>query len=189
MTNPKLQNHHRRSIRLKGYDYGEPGAYFITLVTWHRDCLFGEVQDGKMLKNQFGRLAENEWTRLSTRFTHVLVDAFIVMPDHLHGILVITEKDRDNIRLEDQTSPGNPSITEGGSSRLVGPAPGELGTIVGAYKSATARLINGIRRTPGGRVWQRNYYEHIIRNEQEWERIRAYILANPINYKDDQENR
>lgn len=169
------EKHHRRSIRLKGYDYTQPGAYFITLVTKGRECLFGEIESGVMQLNRFGHLAENEWIRLGVRFKRVVVDEFMVMPNHVHGILVIREDDPNGT---EETIPGNAPIAKSES----------LGTIVGAYKSNTARLINSLRWTPGEPVWQRNFYEHIIRNDDEWRAIRDYIKNNPLQWEQDRED-
>jgi putative transposase len=182
MPNLDAQKHHRRSIRLKGYDYSQPGAYFVTLVTWQRECLFGEVVSGQLRLNPFGRLIHNEWQRLGDRFSRVVLDEWIVMPNHLHGILMVVENDMDNVDVGARQK----SSSETGESSLASPlqavshtgpgvASGSLGAIIGAYKSTTTRLINGLRRTPASPVWQRNYYEHIIRNEDELEAIRAYI--------------
>jgi REP element-mobilizing transposase RayT len=198
---------HRHSIRLKGYDYTRPGAYFVTLVIEGRNCFFGEVEAGQMQPNSCGCLVENEWRRLEVRFKKVLLDEWTVMPNHLHGILVmVEEKINDN---EDTWHPG--ARQEGwtdvgarqGSSRkmeessfaspllqrhISGAVPGSLGAIVGSFKSTTTRLVNGLRHSPGTRLWQRNYYEHILRNEEEWEAIRAYIHENPSRWKMDLEN-
>jgi putative transposase len=183
-------SHHRRSIRLKGYDYSQPGVYFVTLVTWGRECLFGEIQSGEMRLSSFGRLAEIEWRRLAIRYERIIEDEFIVMPNHIHGIIWIVEKDED-----ENVGARQNHIEMTGNVPLASPLPGlrpplaaSLGAIVGAYKSTTARLINGMRRSPGTPVWQRNYHEHIIRNEREWGAIRAYISNNPLNWEQDHEH-
>jgi REP element-mobilizing transposase RayT len=338
----------RRSIRLKGYDYAQPGAYFVTLNTRDRECLFGEVRDGEMVLNDFGRLVENEWRRLEKRFEHVKVDAFVVMPDHVHGVLVVTEQkpkknppivgarrpnefpgefdegeiDQETINEFSIASPVNPrqkpredearseagerarlaeeragedeagkenkdsrNITAGASpiregdtdtspgreeakknppknptsvgarhpnefpgeidqgeidqetvnefsvaspvkprqkpretearseagerARLEeeheggdmagkeslgawddssGASPIHLGAVVGAYKATTARLINGLLRRWGEDVWQCNYYEKIVRNEEQLKAIRKYIENNPQNWNKDKSN-
>lgn len=161
--------HHRRSIRLKGYDYSQAGAYFITLCTQDRACLFGKVVNGEMRLNDAGRMVLAEWNRLPERFPHLVLDAFVVMPNHVHGILVITD----------------PAPTVGatvvGATLVVAPT---VGNIIGAFKSrVTVEYIRGVK-TSGwppfrGRLWQRNYYEHIIRNERALNAIRQYIMENP----------
>ena len=205
------QKHHRRSIRLKGYDYTQPGAYFVTLVAWGRECLFGELEGGEMHRNDYGLLVENEWRRLEKRFNRVIADEFITMPNHVHAILFLVdpdsaEADHDPSNTvgagqEDSVVPGVGAGQEGsiqsGESSFAPPLRDDphiaahlqtLGEIIRAYKSTTARLINGLRRTPGIPVWQRNYYEHVIRNEEDLKRIRAYIHDNPRQWERDREN-
>jgi putative transposase len=216
MTKFDPTKHHRRSIRLKGYDYTQPGAYFITLVTWGRECLFGEVFSGEMHPNPFGRLIGNEWERLTNRFSKIVLDEWICMPNHLHGILMMVENNMDNVvdgavgaRQKSSRETEKPSIAspiyssdievgarqkssgKTGDASLASPlqnTPGSLGAIIGAYKSTTTRLINGLRRTPGLPLWQRNYYEHIIRNEDELKSIRAYVRDNPVRWELDPDN-
>ena len=168
--------HHRRSIRLKGYDYSQAGAYFITLCTQDRACLFGKVVNGEMRLNDAGRMVLAEWNRLPERFPRVVLDAFVVMPNHVHGILVITD----------------PAPTVGatvGATLVVAPT---VGNIIGAFKSrVTVEYIRGVK-TSGwppfrGRLWQRNYYEHIIRNERALNAIRQYIMENPRRWQMDRE--
>ena len=189
--------HQRRSIRLKDYDYTSPGAYFVTLVTWRRENLFGKVVDGAMQLNTWGFLAENEWRRLGQRFESLIVDEFVVMPNHIHGILMVLENDRSEsdavgARQKDSSPSGKTSLASPLQNAIQnnakGVSRGSIGAMIGAYKSTTARLINGLRRTSGARVWQRNYYEHIIRNEVEMARIQTYILANPAGWESDDEN-
>lgn len=187
-----FDKHHRRSIRLKDYDYTSSGAYFVTLVAWQRELLFGEVIDGKVCLNALGVLVENEWRRLGQRFGQVALDEFIIMPNHIHGILLIAENDDTNsvvgARQEKSILSGESSLASplpNSPKNPTGAISGSLGAVVGAYKSKTARLINGLRRTRGAPVWQRNYYEHIIRNEAELGRIQAYIQNNPIRWGTD----
>ncbi|WP_026370681.1 transposase [Kallotenue papyrolyticum] len=172
------QRHHRRSIRLKGYDYAQPGAYFITICTQHRACLFGEVVDGEMRLNDYGKIVEFTWHDLVNHISGIMLDAFVVMPNHVHGIVIITD---------------GPGVVGAGSE----PAPTTPATahtarhglpeIVRQFKTFSARRINALRGTPGVSVWQRNYYEHIIRNDEALERIRRYILENPARWMRDRE--
>jgi REP element-mobilizing transposase RayT len=179
-----VRKFHRRSIRLKGYDYTSPGAYFVTLVTKDRQCLFGEVQVEEMYLNPFGVLVDNEWCRLGERFDKIVVDEWIVMPNHLHGILLIV----NDMNLDKESDHPNVQSGQRSSSKEDTLLPGSMGAIVGAYKSTTTRLINGLKCCPGAKIWQRNYYEHIIRNEGEWEAIRKYIRNNPAEWELDREN-
>jgi REP element-mobilizing transposase RayT len=180
---PYDQNrHHRRSIRLKGYDYSQAGAYFITLCTQDRACLFGRVMNGEMRLNDAGRMVWAEWHRLPERFPHLVLDAFVVMPNHVHGILVIT----DPAPTVGATVGATPTV---GATTRVAPT---VGNIIGAFKSrVTVEYIRGVK-TSGwppfrGRLWQRNYYEHIIRNEHALNAIRQYIMENPRRWHRDRE--
>nr|WP_315862938.1 transposase [Thermosynechococcus sp. NK55a] len=291
------ERHHRRSIRLKGYDYTQPGAYFITICTHDRACLFGEVVEGQMRLNEAGHIAQQCWTDIPNHFPHIQLDEFIIMPNHVHGILVIVHHVHHvgarhavpphgmpphgmpphgmpphgmpphgmpphgmpphgmpphgmpphgmpphgmpphgmpphgmpphgmpphgmpphgmpphgmpphgmpphgmpphgmpphgmpphgmpphGMPPPPMASP-NPTVEQFGK-----PVHGSLPTIVRSFKSATTRHINILRGTPGAPVWQRNYYEHIIRNEDALHRIRQYIATNPLRWHLDREN-
>ncbi len=154
--------HHRRSIRLKGYDYTQPGAYFVTMVTHGRYSLFGDILEGEFYLTPAGEIARREWEKLSHRFPHIALDAFVIMPNHVHGIIIITDDRRGTADSGDPLSP-SPSRRAPTGENFGKPIPGSLPTIIRSYKSATSLRINYLRRTPGVPVWQRNYYEHIIR--------------------------
>jgi len=250
--NPDL--HHRRSIRLKGHDYTQPGAYFVTIAAWQRECLFGEIVDGVVLLNTAGNIIHTEWLNLPHHFPDIRLEAFMVMPNHFHGIIVIdpivgaTRLSPDDVRVNDDGSPlriprgsrvlvgatrqlpvgaTHPSIvgathplqdidTDGndptpdqarigadgsplrmpardyndGSPRPSvhpnGPPAGSLGAMIGQFKSrATKRIwmLPGVDRRP---IWQRNYYEHVIRNDLECQRFIQYIQTNPQRWQEDQ---
>ncbi len=162
--NPKI--HHRRSIRLKGYDYSQAGAYFITICCKDMKCIFGKIENSEMILNEFGQIAFDEWIKLSERFANFEWDLFQIMPNHMHGILVLIEN----------------------------PEPTTMGDIMGAYKSIVANECLKIwkSRWTGagpvpimGKLWHRNLYEHIIRNEYSYQNISNYITNNPKNWKDD----
>ena len=258
------ERHHRRSIRLRGYDYRAVGAYFITIVAQDRACLFGEVVDGEMRLSEAGRMVERWWLELNCRFPHVLTDAYVVMPNHFHGIVVIHSPPPDttappdvgadlrvcpdsmgahgvgaDLRVRPNTrvcpdsggahagaplqrvrpdSTGTPDVgadlrvcpdsmgahgvgadlrvrpntrvcPDSGGAHTGAPLP----TIVQWFKTMTTneyiRMVKHAGWTPfQGRLWQRNYYEHIIRNERALERIRNYILTNPQHWHCDREN-
>ncbi len=274
--------HHRRSIRLQGYDYTQSGAYFVTIVAEGRECLFGEIVDGEMHLNRAGRIVQREWERLPRRFPHVQLDAFVVMPNHIHGIIVIAESPnaagrgtaaytddspnhqsavppsgqgaaggfnadvpvgsavplrsndvvigRDTADHTDESpnagrgtadhtdeflnhQPAVPlpitdtNVTVGSAVPLpitdtdvsVGsaapqheqfgkPVPGSIPTIIRSFKSAVTQGVNFVNRTPGATIWQRNYYEHVVRRDASLERIQQYIVDNPENWDDDDEN-
>lgn len=184
------ERHGRRSIRLKGYDYTKPGAYFVTLVAVDRTYLFGNLKDGKMELNDFGKIAEMCWHEIPQHFSHAQLDAFIIMPNHIHGIIIINER-QSSIGTEDCR--GNACVTQTKAmTNKVGkakPIPGSLGVIVGSYKSAISKRINEFRKMPGKKVWHRNYYESIARSESGLNRIRQYIISNPDNWDKDEENK
>jgi len=196
---------HRRSIRLPLYDYTQPGVYFVTICAWHRECLFGTVIDSEVALNAFGEIVRDEWLRTPTVRPYVALDAFVVMPNHLHGILEITPHEEvsalcGSVAARAGTASGSnlatcrrgtapPCPYPGGEVRRFGQTvAGSLATIVGACKSVTTRRINLLRDTPGAPVWQRNYYERVIRKQRELAAIRTYIEANPGHWQEDREN-
>lgn len=175
----KTTNYHRKSIRLKDYDYSQAGAYFVTICTNDKGCAFGEINDGEMHLNDIGKIVESEWMKTGEIRKNVLIDEFFVMPNHLHGIIIII--DMDNGRGMARHAPTRP--------RTFGkPIANSLSSIIGSFKSAATKHINQLRNSPGNPVWQRNYFERIIRNEKEWNRIREYIISNPFNWVINNEN-
>jgi REP element-mobilizing transposase RayT len=165
--------HHRRSIRLRGYDYAACGAYFVTMCVHRRECLLGAVVDGEVRLNEYGCAVEECWGAIPQHFAHVELDAFVVMPNHVHGIVVITA----------QSAVDSPVVSD--RKRPNGPPRGALGAIVSTFKAASGRRINQLRDTTGMQVWQRDYYEHIIRYAVALDRIRIYIEANPARWAGD----
>ena len=195
--NPDI--HHRRSIRLKGFDYASANAYFVTICVQGRECLFGEIVDGKMLPNEAGRMVAGVWHELPERFPNVEIDEFIVMPNHVHGIIVINDivghKGAMNSKGAMNCAPtgGNGTVSVG--ARFIAPdvviapktsvAP-PLGEIMRVFKAVSTRLIR--RDFNAGFSWQRNYYERIIRGDDELSAIREYIRYNPVQWECDEEN-
>jgi putative transposase len=173
--------HHRRSIRLKGWDYSQAGGYFITICTRDRACLFGNVRDGQMRMNDKGRIAHSEWFKTAELRSSVRLsdDEFVVMPNHIHGIIWIV----DDVGATRRVAPIDMRANNPHS-----PQSGSIGAIIGQYKSAITKRINALRGTRGSSVWQDNYYEHIIRNEKSLNCIRQYILDNPSRWAFDSEN-
>lgn len=173
--NPEI--HHRKSIRLKGYDYTQPGGYFVTFCSYQRIHVFGEVVDGDMVLNDIGKIAREEWFKTAELRPYVRLyeDEFVIMPNHGHGIIWIEE---DKM---------------GGALRRNAPtknvAPGSLGAIVRAYKSAVTYAVNAAQNQRGAVLWQRNYYDHIIRNDRERKNIQRYIANNPLHWQLDRDNR
>ena len=164
---------HRRSIRLDGYDYTQPGGYFLTLVAHQRRYLFGEVVDGVVNLSPIGKIVEEEWLRTPAIRPEVTLDDFMIMPDHFHATLFFTETD--------QTTDSTVFADQKGTNGLERP-PRSLGSLVAGFKAVTTHRINLIRKTPGEPVWLRNYYEHILRDENDLNRVRAYIRANPARW-------
>lgn len=163
--------HHRRSIRLKGYDYSQPGLYFLTIIAQDRRCLFGEVSGGELLSSDVGRMIALAWQCLPKRFPTIELDSSVVMPNHLHGIVVLN---RPKPRATTRVAP-------------------TIGDVVGAFKSlTTVEFVRGARELRWPRLrtllWQRNYYEHILRDGQPLDRAREYILTNPARWEHDREN-
>ena len=269
--------HHRRSIRLKGYDYAGIGAYYVTICVWGRECLFGEIIDNKMVLNEFGRIVSDEWAITPEKRINIILDVFVVMPNHLHGIFIITEN-RGGITLDGKAGksygddpgcagenhagnprckgvlhvddpgyagenhagnprckgvlhvddPGYAGENHAGNPRCKGVLhvddPGyagenhagnprckgvlqyaptsmsshtsgglrspsqTVGAIVRGFKGAVTKRVNQLCGAPGSPVWQRNFYERIIRNQDEFDRIRRYIINNPTNWNKDIEH-
>jgi putative transposase len=188
---PKI--HHRRSIRLPGYDYTQAGAYFVTIVTWHRDCLFGDVVNGEMILNKAGQIVQWEWKHLAQAFKFVQLGVDQVMPNHFHGVLLFRDVDANRPGVTDELAGKKPlhnsiQSDQGGSPLPRGTKPASLGTVMQQFKSRVTKRLWKMPELAGTPVWQRNYYEHILRNEREMEAIWRYIEANPANWAEDEEN-
>ena len=165
--------HDRRSIRLPDFDYGQPGIYYVTLCAKNRACLFGDVISGEMRLSEIGRIVEDEWLKTPALRPQATLDRHVVMPNHLHGVIIIRER-----RGELPFAPMLPASRAPKPRSFRSPSQ-TLGAIVRGFKGSSAKRINAARNTPGGAVWQRNYYEHIVRSESELNRIRDYIRNNP----------
>jgi putative transposase len=176
--------HHRRSIRLKDYDYTQAGAYFITICSWGRECLFGDVVDRQMILNEFGQIIEREWLQTGIVRSNVVLDTYIVMPNHIHGIIALNDIVGATRRVVQNRAIHRIAPTEK-PIRLISDS---IGAIIGQFKSVVTKQINKIRNAPGVPVWQRNYYEHVIRNEDEMNRIREYVINNSRKWAEDENN-
>ncbi len=177
--------HKRRSIRLKGYDYSQAGLYFMTICVQNKECLFGKVENDAMVLNKAGRMIAKEWLAIPNRFPTIELHDYILMPNHFHAILEII----------DLTDIGNQIINTNPiqkSDQL--PMPNNhktIGDMIDAFKSiTTVNYIRGVKNLNwqpfDGRLWQRNYYEHIIRNQTSYDNIADYIITNPAKWQDDQ---
>lgn len=172
--------HHRRSIRLEGYDYARVGAYFVTICVervgafGHPPLLFGDVVNGVMRLNQFGMIVESEWLATPKIRPQIELDEYAIMPNHFHGILIIVR----DVRPIHDDPPGSPFRSPSQT----------VGAIIRGFKSVVTSRINSLRNRPGAPVWQNNYYERIIRNRDEMNLIRQYIKDNPAQWERDREN-
>lgn len=206
MSNYNQNKHHRRSIRLVGYDYSQAGLYFVTLVCQDRAQLFGDIKDGIMYLNEFGQIAADEWLHTQEVRNNVVLHEFVVMPNHIHGIIEIQyPKESSNIvgafkspsqtigaivrgykiatikRIKELGSKGENSKSEDSKGE---DSKGELQFAPTATTATTRDIIKSLAY----KIWQRNYYEHIIRDEKAYINISNYIIENPLNWEEDQLN-
>lgn len=196
MTN-KFQNKYRiPSARLKNWDYGANGGYFITICTQNRKHFFGKIIEKQFIASEIGTLAEKFWMEIPQHFPHVELGNFVVMPNHVHGILIIDKNGESGIGESVQTlhcnvseneSPVqtlhcNVSINKNEQMANISPKSGTISTILRSYKSVVTKNARFIRADFG---WQPRFHDHIIRNAPEWERIQTYIENNPMNWKED----
>jgi REP element-mobilizing transposase RayT len=213
----------RRSLRLKGYDYSQAGAYFVTICAHDKKCLFGEVMNGEMRINELGTILVAEWEKSAEIRSEVKLGPYVVMPNHFHGIIFIVGGNggrapnpppgidpfrrgdrrvaRSNPVLASEaqfdrgpegdplpSGPQNPNHASPGDRPVAptkGPKPRSIGAMVAGFKSAVTKRFNALRHLPGTPVWQRNYYEHVIRDEDDCTRIIEYITTNPQRWAED----
>jgi putative transposase len=189
--------HHRQSTRLKNYDYTSRGAYFITLCTYQKQYLFGDIVEGEMVLNDMGKIIDEEWARSAGIRKEIELDEFVIMPSHVHGILWILPPDSSSndrvagnspIPLPSNVGARGASPLQGNATTTAGTAKKSLGAFVGGFKGSCGKRINQLRGTPGVTIWHRNYHDHIIRNDKELNAIRQYIQLNPQNWPTDEEN-
>ena len=203
--------HNRTSIRLKGYDYSQSGFYYVILCTQDRENRFGEIMDGEMVLNDAGLLVDAEWQRISVRYGHVILDTYQIMPNHLHGILQITlpnsvgtglvpvlnfsDEFVDDVRINTDNSDAKTAHQNIYPSAGMGtrPIPTGLYDMIGTFKSLTQNEYAFHVRNNGWlpfrkRLWQLRFHDHVIRNHDELDRIREYIIDNPINWMKDENN-
>ncbi len=172
--------HHRRSIRLQGYDYSQTGIYFVTICTHQRQCLFGEIRNGKMIFNQIGKIVSQEWLKSAEIRQEIILDEWIIMPNHLHEIVAIDKK--ENFQGEDYFKGASlPPLQEDKRK------PKSLSSFIGGFKSSVTKRIKPICDHPNPVIWQRNYYESIVRDENQLNQIRQYIINNPQKWDEDPE--
>jgi len=173
-----MKVHVRKITRLPEYDYSGEGAYYVTICTKNKACILGDIKEGQMKLTPIGEIAQEQIQNTPHIRGNVAIDSFVIMPNHIHMILVITGNDGRDMARHVPT----------GRHRFGKPQSGTLSTIVGAIKSAITRNINIRGIGPGGSIWQGRFFEHIIRNEKALDKIREYIYNNPRNWQDDDEN-
>jgi REP element-mobilizing transposase RayT len=176
--NPEVDR--RRSIRLPHWDYRESGAYFVTICTHNRLPLFGRVVEDQTRLNQFGRVVEEEWGRSADIRAEITLDAFVVMPNHVHGIVWIR-------RAPTVGAQGLAPLRNDARVRFAVQSM-SLSSMIRGFKSASKLRVNALRRMPRVAVWQRNYFERVLRNDRELDRAREYILDNPRRWAEDKHN-
>jgi len=190
--NPDI--HKRQSIRLKGYDYSQSGLYFITICCYQRECLFGNIINSQMILNNFGQLIKEEWLKSAEIRKEIELDDFVIMPNHFHGIVIINQEINSDFMKNDVDFQDN-NVGANGRSPLqqipssppkISMKPKSISSLIAGFKSATTKKINIIRNTPQNPVWQRNYYDHIIRNDESLAKIREYVQNNPLSWENDQ---
>jgi REP element-mobilizing transposase RayT len=192
------EKHHRRSVRLRGYDYSQPGEYFVTLCTEEMKALFGCVVNGRMELNAFGEIADQEWRQSSIIRHELELDDWVVMPNHVHGIVRIVGPASPHVVGAQGLAPPPPlpSSSVGAQglvplrppTRVPARRPRSLASFVAGFKSAVTMRINELRGTPIVPVWQKNYHEHVVRNPHELEILRDYIRNNPLRWACDRYN-
>ena len=160
--------------RLEGWDYSAPGYYFITLVTYQRECIFGKIEGQKMILSSIGEIIKEEWLKSFEMREELFCDSWVIMPNHIHAILKI-------IRKESQSDKDQAVINHGVACR----PPRSVSSFVAGFKSSATKRINLFRNTPGKKVWQDRFHDHIIKNTDGYQNIHNYILNNPLNWQDD----
>ena len=193
------ERHQRQSVRWREHDYAAGGTYFVTLVTQHRLCLLGDVRDGAMCLNEPGMIADREWARSGVIRPEVSVDVFAVMPNHLHGLVTINPPTDGIVGahggapfLAKTTVRSNPSpFATPGRAHHRAPlqrSARSVGSMIAAFKQVSTVAINTARGLPGSKVWQRNFHEHVIRDERSFDAIAAYIVTNAERWETDEHN-
>jgi putative transposase len=175
--NPAI--HHRKSIRLRDYDYSQAGWYFITICTHQRQLLFGEIVDGRMVLNAAGMIVEKVWNDLPDQYPYIQIKEFVVMPNHFHGIVQIVGAQF--------IAPKNSGVINHGAMNqgAINCAPTGLGQVARAFKARCTWTIRHMLCSSRIPIWQRNYYEHVIRDEAAYLQIAEYIQTNPQRWQED----
>lgn len=170
--NSDLPLTHRKNLRIPKFDYAQPGAYYVTIVTHDRKSILGQINNGDVELNDVGKMVKEVWMAIPNHFPNVELGEFVMMPNHIHGIVSIT--------VEATHASPLPRVSKG-------PVPGSIGAIVGSFKSAATKRFHETQKYHNSRLWQPNYYEHVIKNERDYQAIYDYILNNPMNWEMDEE--
>lgn len=182
MNNSKT--YHRKSIRLKEYDYANANWYYVTICTLNKEHIFGEVLNNKVVLSNSGKIVKEEWLRTKEIRKNIDLDYYVIMPNHFHGIIIMTYNMNENVSEENIKS--RDTMHRVPTNRTFGTAiPNTLSTIIGAFKASVTKRIHRLSNN-NIHIWQRNYYEHIIRNEDDLYRIRQYIEQNPLKWQLDE---
>ncbi|MDY7049890.1 MAG: transposase [Microcystis panniformis WG22] len=185
------EKHHRRSIRLRNYDYSQPGAYFVTICTYQKQPWFGEIKNGQMYLNQFGKIVADEWLKTCKIRPNFQLDEWVIMPNHFHVIVIINDYSDDNQSLGNGQSASRfgrrqfDKLTD--HDALPQQKPNSLSSCIAGFKSAVTKRINLLRQNTDTPIWQRNYYESILRDEKYLAVVREYIINNPKNWPNDRD--
>ncbi len=162
----------RRSIRLPGFDYSQIGQYFVTICAFEMRCIFGKIEKCKVHLSRIGEIATEFWLRIPQHFPEVAVDPFVIMPNHLHGILSIKDRARHAVPLREEHHP------EGFRK----PIEGSIPTVIRSYKSAVTKRVREALGNKTIEVWQSNYFERVLRNGKEFGDASRYIIENPLKW-------
>lgn len=189
----------KNSLRLESYDYSWFGAYFITICSYKKEEIFGEIENGLMLLNNVGKIVQTSWHQIPKNYKNIKLDDFVIMPNHIHGIIRIVEAIHESPKIKrpiHESSEDNPSQNNiKQNSGVIRELPLRIerrkmliSKIIGRFKMNSSKLINDIHNSKGSHVWQRSYYDHIIRNDNDLNNIKQYIQNNPLNWIKDKNN-
>ncbi|MDB9423713.1 transposase [Microcystis aeruginosa CS-564/01] len=185
------EKHHRRSIRLRNYDYSQPGAYFVTICTYQKQPWFGEIKNGQMYLNQLGKIVADEWLKTCKIRPNFQLDEWVIMPNHFHVIVIINDYSDDNQSLGNGQSASRFGRTQFDKltdhDALPQQKPNSLSSCIAGFKSAVTKRINLLRQNTDTPIWQRNYYESVLRDEKYLAVVREYIINNPKNWPNDRD--
>ena len=186
------EKHHRRSIRLRNYDYSQPGAYFVTICTYQKQSWFGEIKNGQIYLNQLGKIVADEWLKTCKIRPNFKLDEWVIMPNHFHGIVIINDYSGDDQSLGARDPPldlgaRDAPLDLGARDAPLQQKPNSLSSCIAGFKSAVTKRINLLRQNTDTPIWQRNYYESILRDEKYLAVVREYIINNPKNWPNDRD--